>query len=821
MTKTLLSSFTGGAIGTNPTTATEPWASSAGGTEANMTYQAGIAGTTGQSVEVTGARDLVWTPPGSHWRLGMWVYRVSGTQTLGQACILLRSSTTNRGDLFLRNQNGGQFALRAGSGGTTYAGQSATTIANGDVWWVEIEYNSTAVTLYLWEPGNTTGTPDDTFTSTTAAAVDNVRLFNPTGSTGLTMRFGELWTSDGEQIRAAGPTAGTLTFLSNVWADQSSAVIVGKVADATDVTVTVGGISSTVSPDSAGYFRASVTGLTAGTSHAWDVSVDDVSRRTGTVVTLPTSADGLTFGWGSCFDSNTSGVFGLIAARTPDFYAMLGDWGYQYITGGPNGNTSPTDVETVRAHREAVLAATNPQGFFTGRPISYTVSDCDGGGANADGTTGGLATGAVQAAYRQQFAHPTLPLTNSGARSWVVGRVRFIQTDETVAASAKATADGYRDNPTPEQPSVPNPDKTKLGAEQKAWFKGQIDAAKAEGQAVVWFGDGPWIEPISITGNSWRAYPTERAELGNYIAASGVRLIRLHGDTHTLFYDDGTNNPWGGFPTASAAPMHTTAQPFGYTVSGGKWPTSTTNSSRQYGIAQVADDGATLTLSLQGYSSTVSAPTEVERFNATVDLTPASFTGSGALTLPTLTASGSGSSTVPVFTGAGALGLSALTASGEGTTDVPVFTGAGSVVLPAFVASGAGEITIPVFSGSGALDIPALTASGMGAVENPPGVTGSGALALPSLEASGTGTATAPVFSGSGTLTIPALQATGAGAVTVPAVTGAGVLVLPGLVVTGTGGDHVIVIPGVRTLTPVDVNHTLSPVSFTRTLEDA
>lgn len=149
MTKTMLTSFTGGTVGSSPTLATEPWASSSGGTESNMLYQAGVAGTMGQSVQVTGARDFVWTMPGSHWRLGMWVNRVTGTQTAGLAFMLLRSGTTNRGDAFIRNQNGGQIALRAGAGGTTYAGQSTTTIANGDVWWVELEYNATAVTLYL------------------------------------------------------------------------------------------------------------------------------------------------------------------------------------------------------------------------------------------------------------------------------------------------------------------------------------------------------------------------------------------------------------------------------------------------------------------------------------------------------------------------------------------------------------------------------------------------------------------------------------------------------------------------------------------------
>lgn len=763
MTKTLLSSFTGGAIGTNPSTATEPWASSAGGTASNMTYQAGIAGTTGQSVEVTTARDFVWTTPGPRWRLGMWVNRGAGTQTAGLAFILLRSATTNRGDVFLRNQNGGQIALRAGAGGTTYAGQSATTIANGDTWWVELDYNATAVTLYLWKPGNATATPDDTFTSTTAAAVDNVRLFNPTGVTGMTMRFGELWMSDGEQIRTGAAAPGTLTFLSNVWADQSTAVLVGKTSGAVEVTLTVGGVATSVTPDAAGYFRAEVTGLAAGTSHAWDITVDGVSRRTGTVKTLPSSGP-VSFGWGSCFDTNTSGVFDLMAARNPAFFTMLGDWGYQYITGGPNGNTSATDVATVRAQREPVLAAANPQGFFTGRPISYTYSDCDGAGANADGTTGGHATGAVQAAYRQQFAHPTLPLTNSGARSWVIGRTRFVHTDETAAASVRDSTD--------------NASKSKLGTEQKTWFKGQLDAAKAAGQAVVWFGDGPWIEPAGVgsaTYNSWAKYNTERVELGNYIAAlraQGLRIVRLHGDTHTLFYDDGTNNPWGGFPTASAAPIHTTGQPYGYPVSGGKYPTETTNGARQYGVAQLTDDASGFKLELWGYSSTAAAPTEVERFHAIVDLS----TPVDAVAVGTLNLTGSAARTVTVTRSA----TGALTATGTATSATSVTR----------TATGVLELTgVADANGSGS-----RTATGL-------------------LELTGAATSTVTIASPA----VGSMSLTGTGSSVVQAV----LLAMGTLAITGTGIIPGQTIPDRLTLTEVPVNHSLTPVSVRRTLEDA
>lgn len=612
MTLTTVTSWGGGALGVNPTLTTEPTFTAQGGIATNAVYSPAIGGESGQAARVTGVRDFTDSVSGNHWRMGVRIARVAGTQSAGHAALLFRSGTVNVGDIFLRNQNGGQWALRQGAGGTTYAGQSATATANGETpWRIEVEYQSDGTThtikLYLFNPGNNSTTPNDTFTGTVASPIDNYRILNPTGTTGLTLDFGTVYYEDaGNPIWAGGATPGTLTFLSNVWASQDEAVFVGKVAGASNVSVTVGSETASGTPDSAGYFRLAVPGLAANSDLAWDLKVDSVSRRTGTIKTMPTSANGLLFMWGSCFDTYTSQYFDYAAARNPRFFVQLGDWGYQYITGGPNGNTSPTDVATVRAHREPVLSAALPQSFFTKQPTSYTVSDCDGGGANADGTTGGLATGAVQAAYRQQFAHPTLPLANSGARSWVIGRVRFIHTDETVAASNKADPDTSA--------------KTKLGAEQKAWFKAQIDAAKAAGQAVIWFGDGPWITPTQLTGNEWRAYNTERTELGNYIQASGVKLVRLHGDSHTLFADDGTNNPWGGFPTASAAPMHTTANPYTPTVSNGKWPTTQTNSSRHEGVAEIVDDGSTFTLRLRGYSSTNSAPEQVQRFDMTVNL---------------------------------------------------------------------------------------------------------------------------------------------------------------------------------------------------------
>jgi hypothetical protein len=83
----------------------------------------------------------------------------------------------------------------------------------------------------------------------------------------------------------------------------------------------------------------------------------------------------------------------------------------------------------------------------------------------------------------------------------------------------------------------------------------------------------------------------------------------------------------------------------------------------------------------------------------------AGITGSGALTLPAITASGTG---VASATGAGALTLPAVTATGAGTASA---TGTGNLTLPALTTSGTGTASA---TGSGTLTLPAVTASGFG-----------------------------------------------------------------------------------------------------------
>lgn len=572
-------------------------------------------------------------------RVGFKVEFLSSTATSAFFELLwLRDAVTEvsgpLGNVGLRNASGSRHM--AGRNAFTYVGEATgNTMAANEQWSVEVYWLGTALTVYVWDSPDSSGAPLYTWTAT-MAAVPQAFFMGPSAVAGVSAITYDVWVTDGER-RSDAPVPGTLVLASNTIATATSASIAVKTMDASTVqlkaTPSLGGVvvsGPVVTPGVNDYTTISVTGLTPGTKYNWDVVVDGNSQRTGTIKTLksPTGNQNILFGWGSCFDTASSGVFPLLTARDFDFFSMVGDWGYQYITGGLNGNTSPTDEATVRQHRETVLSSLVSSSFFTSTAVNYTYSDCDGAGANSDGTTGGHATGAVQAAYREQFAHPTLPVNGVGARSWVIGRIRFIQTDETAAASSKNDTD--------------NSAKTKLGLAQKAWFKAQIDAAVLAGQSVIWIGDGPWINATVSTGtsNEWGRYNTERTEIGAYIVASGVKLVRVHGDSHSLFYDDGFANPWGGFPTASGAPLHTTAQAFGKTISGEKWPLATTNSSRQYGVGEIADNGTTITLTLKGYSSTNSAPTEVQRFTGVIDMTPEESTVVVPVGIPFLNGNG-------------------------------------------------------------------------------------------------------------------------------------------------------------------------------------
>jgi hypothetical protein len=175
--------------------------------------------------------------------------------------------------------------------------------------------------------------------------------------------------------------------------------------------------------------------------------------------------------------------------------------------------------------------------------------------------------------------------------------------------------------------------------------------------------------------------------------------------------------------------------------------------------------------------------------------TTTTYTGSGAATLPTLGASGSGTFTGPTYTGTGAADLPVVIASGTGTHTAPIYTGGGAAALLALIASGSGTFSGAIYTGSGSADLPTTTASGTGTY-NDVAYTGSGAAAVPTATASGAGTFTEPGYSGVGAADIPALTASGSGTHTAPTYTGSGSSSIPALTAGGSGTYGAIIYTG-------------------------
>jgi hypothetical protein len=189
------------------------------------------------------------------------------------------------------------------------------------------------------------------------------------------------------------------------------------------------------------------------------------------------------------------------------------------------------------------------------------------------------------------------------------------------------------------------------------------------------------------------------------------------------------------------------------------------------------------------------------------------FTATGAVTVPTATVAGTGAET---FTATGAIAVPSATVAGTGAE---TFTATGAVSVPPPVVTGTGEHTeasVPP-EGTGAITVPTVTVAGTGeliltatgAVQVPPpavagtGVenfTATGAISVPAPAVAGTGTET---FTATGAISVPAITIDGTGdhSAAVPP-SGTGAITVPAVVVAGTGlhvenvtGTGAIVVP--------------------------
>jgi len=357
-----------------------------------------------------------------------------------------------------------------------------------------------------------------------------------------------------------------------------------RIKSATNLGLTAGIIySSQVTPDASGWATCLLSGLAAGTDYYYAVEMTNrpgdvaTSAVTGPAKTLPMDNTPASYKvtFSSCHESGVpvTTAYDNMLAKRPHLFLHLGDFHY--------ADSSSTDHNVHRRHIEQQIAGNaGLRAVLAKIPTLYIKSDHDSGGG--DGALPGPWIPANRAAYRQVVPHP--PLLDADGLYWSMrlGRIKWIFTDHRYLRTAKSM----------------------MGAAQKAWFKAEL---LTDEPVKCWVQDSGWLKPLPpqspVLGNDkWSDYPDEHEELGEYIATSAIgQLFSIHGDTHMLAADDSTYNRWG-FPTYCAAPLANTTVYEPGPWSEGSWPMKNSFEC-QYGLLDIADDGATITVTYTGYET--------------------------------------------------------------------------------------------------------------------------------------------------------------------------------------------------------------------------
>jgi alkaline phosphatase D len=279
---------------------------------------------------------------------------------------------------------------------------------------------------------------------------------------------------------------------------------------------------------------------------------------------------------------SSSPVFTAMRERDADLFVHMGDLHYEDI--------SRNDVRLFRDAYLKVHASPTQSALFRSVPIVYTWDDHDFGPNDSD--RGSPSRAAALTAYRRFAPHYPLAGAENAPihQSFTVGRVRFLVTDVRSARSSRRLPHGQR---------------TMLGAAQLAWLEAELAAAR-EAPLVVWVNSVPWITKRDEgTKEGWAPYARERRLVADHVVRLGLtgRLVMLSGDAHMLAMDDGTHSQYSGLPeaptrgfvVAHAAPMD--RRP---TKKGGPYTCPEVAMNGQYGVMDVADDGARVTATLQG-----------------------------------------------------------------------------------------------------------------------------------------------------------------------------------------------------------------------------
>lgn len=345
--------------------------------------------------------------------------------------------------------------------------------------------------------------------------------------------------------------------------------------------------SSTVLPDSDGFAKMTISGLTANTPYFYGVEVNAVllTAGRGQITTDPTPGSQASYSvaFGSCqYDTPTAVTFDAIKDYSGPYgqvrrFIHMGDMNYQDWTTGDT-------AADIRAQYQTSMASASMSPLLSEVAMTYAWDNHDWGGSFSDKTTPLAAT--IAAAYRQVIPSYALPATDGKGiwHTWVIGRVRFIQIDP------RSQRDAY---------NAPNgPTKTMLGTEQKAWLKARLQ----DPEPVKIICDNMYWRFDALLGDRWGSYGDEFIELNDFIDANSVGLTYvIFGDRHALCADDGSTPATRGRPQAGGAPFQQGSTGVSEVWSQGYYDDPGTM--QAFGLLHITDDGDQITIDYEGKTS--------------------------------------------------------------------------------------------------------------------------------------------------------------------------------------------------------------------------
>lgn len=343
--------------------------------------------------------------------------------------------------------------------------------------------------------------------------------------------------------------------------------------------------SPTDVPDSLGYSRFEVNNRNPDT--VWYYQVEDGGvpiSEVGQIKTLPSPGvvvPSFNVGLGACtlLNLDEPAAIQSIIEFDPKFFIHTGDFYYT-----DSQSTDPVTFENLYSN----MIQTYPSFKDFCRLLGwyYNVSDHEAGPDNGDSNNAW--TDAMRTAYASVVPHDG-GAPNTLYRSWVVGRIRFIQLDirnPDRSPGGNADVEG----------------KTMLGATQKAWLFNEL--VQQEPLKII-ISDVAWQGPPSLINGAdkWWSYATERQEIIDFINSRNVTVEMWMGDSHSIGYTTPEDNDYGGFATILSAPIAQTGGGRNLAEFTEVYNTDGVHTN-QYVRITFQDDGEVITRTAVGYDAT-------------------------------------------------------------------------------------------------------------------------------------------------------------------------------------------------------------------------